>query len=218
MMSQNLTATRLAAAVLALGTFSCTEPATPRGAAGPASIAVVEAVEGDVSVLHASKKIPAAPGLRLTAGDGLETGSPGKARVRLADDSILALGASTELALTRLAMDEATRSGRIDVALGRFWMKIEKWTGTGASAYEIATPNAVAGVRGTTIWGDTGVDAICALEGTIEVRSVRNATLAAATLPAGNCASRLSKGELAPLIPTSEQLQKYLDEVLIRPK
>jgi hypothetical protein len=218
MKSQNPAAARLVAAVLALGAFSCTEPATPRGVAGPVSIAVVEAVEGDVTVLHESKKLPAAPGLRLVAGDGLETGSPGKARVRLADDSILALGASTQLALTRLAMDEATRSGRIDVALGRFWMKVEKWTGTGASAYEVATPSAVAGVRGTTLWGDTDVDAICALEGTIEVRSVRDTTLAAASLSAGNCASRLSKGELAPLTPTSEQLQKFLDEVLIRPK
>lgn len=218
MKPHNRPVARLAAALLALGTFSCTEPAKPRGAAGPASIAVVEAVEGDVTVLHESKKMPAAPGLRLVAGDGLETGSPGKARVRLADDSILALGASTQLALTQLAMDEATRSGRIDVALGRFWLRIEKWTGTGASAYEVATPSAVAGVRGTTLWGDTDVDAICALEGTIEVRSVRDATLAATSLSAGQCASRLSKGELKPFAPTPEQVQKFLEEVLIRPK
>jgi hypothetical protein len=209
---------RYAALLLAFVTLSCTEPATPRGDAGVASIAVVEAVEGEATVLHDSQKLAAAPGFRLKAGDGLETGTPGKMRVRLTDDSVLAIGAGTKLALSQLVADEVSRSGRIDVALGRFWLNVSTWTGTGSSSYEVATPNAVAGVRGTTLWGDTDVDAICALEGTVEVRSARDVTLTAATITAGNCASRLSKGELAPLTPTSEQLQKFLDEVLIRPK
>jgi hypothetical protein len=209
----------LVTALLLVVACSCTpEPATPRGAGGVPSIAVVEATEGEASVIHESQKLDAAPGLRLVAGDRLETGTLGKMRVRMSDDSVLAVGANTKLALAELAMDEATRRGRIDVALGRFWMNVTKWTGTGESRYEIATPNAVAGIRGTTLWGDTDVDAICALEGTIEVRSRRNESLTPSTLSAGSCASRLSEGELAPLTPTSEQLQKFLGEVLIRTK
>jgi hypothetical protein len=209
----------LATVLLAFEVCSCTpEPATPRGVAAVSSIAVVEASEGIASVLHDASRIPAAPGLRLTTGDRLETGKPGKMRVRMTDDTVLAIGANTRLALAELAMDETARRGRIDVAVGRFWMNVTKWTGTGESHYEVATPNAVAGVRGTTLWGDTDVDAICALEGTIEVRSRRNEGLSPASLSSGSCASRLSEGELAPLTPTSEQLQKFLDEVLIRTK
>jgi hypothetical protein len=219
MASQSSSTPWLAAVLLVFGACSCTpEPATPRGVAGVPSIAVVEASEGAASVLHDSNKVPASPGLRLSAGDSLETGKPGKMRVRLSDDTVLAIGANTRLALAELAMDEKARRGRIDVAVGRFWMNVTKWTGTGESRYEVATPNAVAGIRGTTLWGDTDVDAICSLEGTIEVRSRRNEGLVPASLSAGSCASRLSEGELAPLTPTSEQLQKFLDEVLIRTK
>jgi hypothetical protein len=205
--------------LVVFGVCSCTpEPATPRGTGGVPPIAVVEATEGETTVIHESQKLTAAPGLRLAAGDRLETGAPGKMRVRLSDDSVLAMGANTKLALVELVMDGEARRGRIDVALGRFWMNVTKWTGQGESRYEVATPNAVAGIRGTTLWGDTGVDAICALEGTIEVRSRRNEDLPPSTLSAGNCASRLSEGELAPLTPTSEQLQSFLGEVLIRTK
>lgn len=196
----------------------CTPDTADRGAAvADASIAVVEAAEGDSSVLHETQKIAAQSGLRLVAGDRLET-AEGKMRVRMKDDSVLAVGNNTRLALSDLAMDERSRSGRIDVAAGRFWMHVEKWTGSGDSRYEVATPSAVAGVRGTTLWGDTQVDAICALEGTIDVRSRKDASLQAAVLSDGRCAARLSEGKLAPLTPTPDQIQKYLDEVLIRTK
>jgi hypothetical protein len=219
MAASNRSILSLAATLLAALSFSCArEPATPRGQASGASIAVVEAVEGNAFVVHASQKIAAAPGLRLAAGDRLETGAPGKLRARLSDDSVLAIGANTTLALAELAIDDAARRGRIDVTLGRFWMNVTKWTGTGESRYEISTPTAVAGVRGTTLWGDTDVDAICALEGTIEVRSRRSPDLPPATLSAGNCASNLRAGELAPLAPSAEQLQRFLDEILIRTK
>ena len=95
-------------------------------------------------------------------------------------------------------------------------MNVTRWTGSGSSRYEIATPTAVAGVRGTTLWGDTQVDAICALEGTIEVRSLTQSGLPPVSLNAGNCASALSQGKLAPMAPTKAKIEEYLDEVLIR--
>lgn len=210
---------RLAAVMFVACLSSCSrEPVTPRGEPATKSIGVVEAVEGQASIVHEAESLDAAPGIRLSAGDRLETGTPGKMRVRLSDDSVLAIGASSRVSLAELTMDEVARRGRIDVAIGRFWMNVTKWTGGGESRYEIATPAAVAGVRGTTLWGDTDVDAICALEGAIEVRSRKNDSLGPASLSSGNCASRLSEGELAPLTPTSEQIQKFLDEVLIRTK
>jgi hypothetical protein len=136
-------------------------------------------------------------------------------QVTLTDQSVVAIGPNTRLEMSAYAIDTDSRTGRITIAAGRFWMHVKKWTKPGASLYEVSTPNAVAGVRGTTLWGDTDVDAICALEGSIEVRSLRQSGLAAAVLSAGNCASQLSQGKLEPLAPTKEQLDKYLKEVLI---
>ena len=79
-------------------------------------------------------------------------------------------------------------------------------------------PEAVAGVRGTTLWGDIDVDAICALEGTIEVRSLKSKRkkTKAKKLAAGQCAAQLSKGKTKLLEPTPGQVREYLSEVLIQ--
>ncbi len=150
----------------------------------------------------------------LAAGDEVETGPDGKVRLRLVDASVLAIGNGTRIGLVELTQDDERR-GRLSLATGRFWMHVTAWIGSGASLVEVATPTAVAGVRGTTLWGDTDVDAICALEGTIEVRSLVAPTVPPVTLGAGSCASRLSRGELAPLAPGAEEVERYLREVLI---
>jgi len=184
-------------------------------AAGTKAIGRVDAVEGSSSILHDGARSAAVVGAGLEARDSIETGTDGKIRIIFIDASVLAIGAGTHLALSELQIDDSNRSGRIDVAIGKFWMQVSKWQKPGSSRYEIATPNAVAGVRGTTLWGDTQVDAICALEGSIEVRSLKQSALPPATLSAGNCASALSQGKLEPMTPSSQQLQRYLGEVLI---
>jgi hypothetical protein len=212
---------RLAVLVFGLLVAACGSPESAPKVAGktpqPAEpIGAVDAVEGEAFVWHDGKKGEAKPDSPVVARDRLETGARGKMRVRLRDDSKLALGPGTQVELRQLLLDDETRTGWIDVRVGKFWFYVTRWTGRGASRYDVATPNAVAGVRGTTLWGDTQVDAICALEGQIEVRSLRDRTLPAARLQAGNCASMLSKGRLEPLAPTSEQIEGFLDEVLIR--
>jgi hypothetical protein len=98
------------------------------------------------------------------------------------------------------------------VLFGRFKLAIADWL-NGPSDYQVDTPTAVAGVRGTVLWGDTQLDAICALRGHVEVRTVRgNAT---ATLEAGHCVTDMAKGEVAPLVPSREDLEKYLREVTL---
>ena len=54
-----------------------------------------------------------------------------------------------------------------------------------------------------------------ALEGSIEVKNIKDAAVAPVTLDAGNCAAELSAGKLTPLQPQAEQVQTYLDEVHI---
>ncbi|HET6343446.1 MAG TPA: hypothetical protein VFH51_00885, partial [Myxococcota bacterium] len=74
---------------------------------------------------------------------------------------------------------------------------------------------AVAGIRGTTLWGDTALDAVCSLDGDVSVASKADAGLPAAALTAGHCAAEMGKGKLTPLQPTEAQVKGYLGEVLI---
>ncbi|HSP97376.1 MAG TPA: hypothetical protein VL049_09065 [Candidatus Dormibacteraeota bacterium] len=53
----------------------------------------------------------------------------------------------------------------------------------------------VAGVRGTVLSGDTTLDAICALQGTV------------------TCVTKMAAGETKPLVPTRDELARYLKEV-----
>ncbi|HEY2775896.1 MAG TPA: FecR domain-containing protein [Candidatus Binatia bacterium] len=195
---------------------SCSQP--PSGGSTEAVIATmatIDAIEGEAYVVHGGASTAAAAGDSLVAGDGIQTGAIGKMSLKLRDDSVLAIGPSTRASLDELVIDDRSRSGRIRVLVGKFWMHVTKWTGSGESRYDVSTPSAVAGVRGTTLWGDTGVDTICALEGSIEVRSLKQGSLAPATLETGHCASELSQGRLTPVAPAPEQIRKYLDEVLI---
>jgi len=188
------------------------KPKSPEPAA--AAVGRIDALDGKAVLIHGDQRIAATAGYPVFAGDRLETGAGGKVQVTLADHSVVAIGSGTTLVVSELLLEGGNRTGRLSVAIGKFWLHVTQWK-KGESNYEIATPNAVAGVRGTTLWGDTGVDAICALDGTVEVRSLKAAGLAPATLTTGNCASALSQGKLEPLAPSKETVAGYLAEVLI---
>lgn len=207
----------LLAALLAACTPEAPEETRVKASLQPiVTIGNIDAIEGDAFHWHDAQRNPAQVGAELRAGDRLETGVHGKIKATLSDKSVVAIGAGTQLQVSDLTVDDKGRTGRVKVAAGRFWMQITKWTGKGTSHYDVETPNAVAGVRGTTLWGDSEVDAICALEGTIEVRSLVEPALTPAKLEPGKCASELSHGKLAPFAPTPEQIEGYLSEVLIR--
>lgn len=180
-----------------------------------ATVGTVDALVGHASVRRAGNEQPVELSQALLAGDEISTGEESKIRIALSDKSVIALGAESTMTLQGLRLTHG-RKGTFRLLTGKFWMHVVKWT-TGKTAIEVSTPNAVAGVRGTTLWGDTQVDAICALEGTVEVRSLHaKKRKAKARLRAGNCASEMSQGNLTPLKPTKEQINAYLDDVLIR--
>ena len=196
-------------------------PATPAVPAAPSPppappFGTVQATRGSVTVTHDGKAVDGKAGASVERGDVVATGHDGKVRLALLDQMVVALGADSRLTLAQLDAGDAGRHGKLVVSVGKFWAQVTKWTGKGESAIDFETPSAVAGVRGTTLWGDVKVDAICALEGTIEVRSLKAKKPAPVKVTAGNCAARLSKGQTAKLKPTAKQVAGYLGEVLIK--
>ncbi|HVM96946.1 MAG TPA: FecR family protein, partial [Candidatus Acidoferrales bacterium] len=108
-------------------------------------------------------------GASVHAGDTIETNDASKVKLLLADDSVLAIGPRSRVTIDSFDLDTSSRKARLHVLAGRFKLAVSKFFG-GSTDYEVATPTAVAGVRGTVLWGDTELDAICALDGRIKVR------------------------------------------------
>ena len=177
-----------------------------------AEAGLVAGVNGQPSITRAGTTRPLQRGDTVSIGDRISTDATAKVKLLLADDSVLAIGPKTEVVVDELVLGAAGRKGRLRVLVGRFKLAIAAWL-TGPSDYEVSTPTAVAGVRGTVLWGDTELDAICALQGTVEVRTLRGD--ATATLEPGRCVTDMAKGKTAPLVPSREDLAKYLKEVTL---
>lgn len=90
-------------------------------AAGPAraEIARVKSVEGQAHVLRGAERIAASPGLTLEPGDRLVAPRASRMSVTFVDNSRVALGPGTQLALTRFDYDRRSQSGRFDATLRR---------------------------------------------------------------------------------------------------
>jgi hypothetical protein len=177
-----------------------------------APLGLVAGINGSPVIVRGEKSDPLKVGDQLSAGDRIRTDAGAKVRVLLADDSVLSIGPGSEVALDELQLGAGGRKGRLSVLVGRFKIAIAAWL-SGASDYEVRMPTAVAGVRGTVLWGDTALDAVCALHGKIDLRTPQGKQMA--DLTTGQCLSQMGRGTPVPLVPTAEELQRYLREVTL---
>ncbi|MBI1814216.1 MAG: FecR domain-containing protein [Deltaproteobacteria bacterium] len=181
--------------------------------AAASDIAQVVTVNGSPTVMRAEKREPLKRGDGLNAGDAVETDEHAKVKLLLSDDSVLAIGPKSRVVIERMRIEPAARTARLRVLAGRFQIAIAKFF-RGPTDYEIQTPTAVAGVRGTVLWGDTDLDAICDLEGAVTVRSTQG-TSAATPLNSGQCVHNMAGGTTEPLVPSAAELAAYLREVTL---
>jgi hypothetical protein len=178
-----------------------------------AESALVVRINGAPTVERAGNSEPLRQGATVSLGDVIVTDAAAKVKLLLADDSVLAIGPRSRVVLDAFVFTAESRTVRLRVLAGRFKIAIAKFFG-GTSNYEVRTPTAVAGLRGTVLWGDTDLDAICALDGHIEVRATTGSG-APAPLAAGECVSQMAAGKTAPLKPSATDLAAYLKEVTL---
>jgi hypothetical protein len=107
--------------------------------------------EADGTVWRGPLDEPMASGDGLAAGQTLRTGADGAASVLLRDGTVLTVGPDTELEIGRFDFDATTQEGHVLLRLLRGTMRVI--TGIVARirppAFEVHTPTAVVGVRGT---------------------------------------------------------------------
>lgn len=187
--------------------------AAPAAAQENKPIGIVAGTVGDVVLWRGGKAFRPNTGNALYAADEIETRAGAKARVLFGDESVLAMGPRTRIALANYGFDGETRKFALQVLAGRFKMAVAKYF-LGKTDGRIETPTAVAGVRGTVVWGDTELDAVCALEGTVNLRA-KTGDAAGTDLEAGACAAEMKAGKTTPISPSAGDLKKYLAEVTL---
>lgn len=123
-------------------------------------VAKISAITGDVQVQKggAGEWKTAAVGGLLQSGDKIKTGSKSSCTIEWSQGNTMKLKEFTNVAIDKLeknpAADAETTS--LNMASGKVYGKAKKMSGKG-SQFEIKTPTAIAGVRGTEL--GVGVDA-----------------------------------------------------------
>jgi hypothetical protein len=181
-------------------------------------VGAVAAVEGGAEVLHpgASAPVPLAPGDPILLGDQLRTRPDAKLRVTFREGSVLTLAPDSQLIVTEQAVAPAPVS-RFQLLLGTIKAAVtERYSGPSAR-FEVETPTAIAGVRGTSFLAsyDTAKDETLVV-GLIDVTRVRSLadTRGAAAVDLGpGIATRVRRGSrpLAPAPIPQNQLRPLQD-------
>ena len=144
-----------------------------------AVIGKLTAIQGDVDVLKPGmeRAAPAVLQQPLSEGDIIRTKSNGKAEITFVDDSVVRLAPNSRLQITEYLMEGNKRkSGVMNLFRGKMRAVVSKSRGFLAAAFgesekfEVRTPTAVAGVRGTDFFisYQMGVTAIAVREGRVD--------------------------------------------------
>lgn len=137
-----------------------------------APVGEVISTEGEALITRGANTLPAALNAPLFLNDVIET-KTGKIKIKFKDDSTFALSDNSKIIITQFLMDSATntRTSKIDMAKGQLRSVVSKhFTGAG-SEVNIATPTAVAGIRGTelAVAAEPDKSSVYVLDGTVEV-------------------------------------------------
>ncbi len=129
-------------------------------------------MEGDVQVIRAGGEKPfkAFVNMRLTEGDRIITGPSGKAKIEMDDEIIITLAENTRIYLSELRGSNGAKQSSINLQSGGVGSSVKEKLKDN-SRFEIKTPTAVMGVRGTeffTQYYNGNVD-VRVVDGIVEV-------------------------------------------------
>ncbi|MFE5319112.1 FecR domain-containing protein [Paenibacillus sp. NPDC056579] len=149
----------------------------PAAMAKSTRAAIVVEVNGDVSVRKAggSKSYTAYEDMSLNQGDYIVTGASSSVVLRTADqDDEITVGEHSEVSLSELANQGGGKTSKFKMWAGSAWMKVKSLVSS-EDDFEIETPTAVMGVRGTSLFTmvnkDTGTTTMLVTAGIVRVQS-----------------------------------------------
>jgi hypothetical protein len=117
------------------------------------SVGIVTAVNGQATVISAEGSEAVEKGTRVFLGDRFETGDDSGLKILFNDDSLISLGANATLEITEFVYTPTKRKSLSNLVKGKLKGIIQKIPGV-ETDIEFATPNAVAGIKGTELYID----------------------------------------------------------------
>ena len=152
----------------------------PRGALAQTTAGSVTSIVGGAQIARAGITSAAAPGMALDVGDRVITGIKSRVTITLSDKSQLELAESTTLLIDEHVVTNKSRSTRLSLFSGLV-RSFVAYRSSDKPTFEVHTPNAIAGARGTKF--ETGTDTaehkeyegchvfteVSVFEGTVEV-------------------------------------------------
>ena len=147
-------------------------------AAAAEDVGTVASVRGVADIGRGGGRTAAAIGTPVQLGDELRTGGDGQLRVVFRDDSVVDLAESSTLIVDKQVFDPSTStfSSLLRLVGGRARSLVSEYYRAPGAAYQVQTPTAVAGVRGTTFlvayYPDSEATEVIGIHGRVEVRSL----------------------------------------------
>ncbi len=168
-------ATRVFTAIMLIVLMSAANAAA---AAKINAVASISAIKGEVLVQKqgAGEWSAAKDGDLLKAGDRVKTGSASSCVIKWSTGNMLKMTAYAAMKIDRMDKNPAlgAENASVDMWAGKVYAKVNKMSGSNSS-FEVRTPTAIAGVRGTSL--SVGIDAdgttdVGCFDGAVEVKSL----------------------------------------------
>jgi hypothetical protein len=145
-------------------------------------VGTIASLEGQAEVGHDGAWQAASIGAAIHERDELRTGTPGRLRIVFQDDSVVTVSDNSHIVIDEQVFDPNRGVARslIELLRGKLSSLVGEYSHGTGSKYEVKTPTAVCGVRGTefviTYNADTDVTEVVGLSGQVEVHSVFDPT------------------------------------------
>ena len=136
-------------------------------------IGVVTAVQGQVTVIDGSGPSDVTEGTLIKLGDTVETGEEAGVKILFDDDTLFSLGDNTSVVISEFIYTPQERKSLSNITKGKM-RAIIQGVQSGDSEVEIATPNGVAGIKGTTLYANADEETYCLRTGEIIVKGTES--------------------------------------------
>jgi|GEM_PF-1428569 len=123
-----------------------------------ASVGRITAINGDISVLRASKTIKASSGFALEEKDSIKSTKGSTAQLVFNDNTVITVGSNTTFSVQEYSSDASSPKARFAIAEGSFKTITGKIGKIAPDKFKMETKTATIGIRGTTLLGKVSSD------------------------------------------------------------
>lgn len=173
-------------------------------------VAIATKVEGDVDYLRDGKSSRVVVPTIFNADDQIITGENGFCAIVFTDDkSQLKIRPNTEITLGADRTADFSLAKRVSMEAGQLFAEVKQMKGS----LQIATPTAVASVKGTEFWVifENGITRNITLEGVVDLRSLM--TNESEDVPAGSEGEVDAAGQIVVRAIDPDGVPDFLDEM-----